>query len=128
MQDAQDFNGAVSDAVERKIFPQDQVADTWSNVFARRTGERMQSQQAPSRFKSIHQANRSKWIVGRDIVANSFKVDFRLRKQAVFHSWKPLASAILRYFARNRSMIGCPSSAGPLSIPSCTSLRNSSSV
>ena len=88
----------------------------------------MEHQQIPSPLERINEANCRVWVVDGDIITNGFEIDQSLWEQAIFHSSAPLASAILAYLARKRSIIGGPSSAGPLSIPSCTSLRSSSTV
>ena len=75
MQHSQDFDPIVANSIERKIFPDNKVANTRQDVVPRRTRSGMEGQQVLSTLKSFHKTDCGGWIVSGDVIADNIEVD-----------------------------------------------------
>ncbi len=129
MQNTDNLNAFVGDVIERQILTDDQMPNVGRDVFAGYPGIGMLGQLLPARLDSVKHAVGGVWVVGRyagpnvdqvfvgAISANNGQRNQESRCEA---SKRRRASAFTSAIA-GREL-------GPLSMPSCTSFRRSSTV
>lgn len=121
MQYANNFDVRSGDPVERQIAVDNEMSKAGKKIVAADARIRMRSRQLPSVGKPGDEIGGGSRIAGRDIIGDRFDIFQRTGREAVAHAF-----FIASYFSVRRFIADGPSTEGPLSMPSRSNRRNSS--